>query len=200
MKKENINDLKIIDKNIRRRNDIINIKQIKFLEDEIWGKEFGKWTWVEPLSFYEELNNNFPDSIITVSIKEKNIHNELIDRVIGLAIIAPIDPTYVKNLQDFIDNERMLDSLEYWTTGETNIYELFHLLIDKEYRDSDCINDLLKGVEDYFSNKDNYLLCATAVSSDGRKLLDKIGTKVAIKEEERGIYTISIDSIKKKAN
>ncbi|WOO89480.1 hypothetical protein R2F61_07250 [Mollicutes bacterium LVI A0078] len=188
----------MLEKDIRRSNEVSNkLKQIKYLEDKVWGEEMGKWNWLEPLDYYKELNTKFPKELITVSRKDMLGLSIAEDkRVVGLAIISPLDEEKLSSKEDVIQNERKLDSLDYWTTEDTNTYNLFVVIVDPIYRDTDVISELMTEVANYFSTISREAsIYATGVSEAGHKLLSKYGRVIAEKEENRKVYKLSIDKL-----
>lgn len=179
----------------RRQNSLLTLKQIKYIEDTKWGAEHGKWNWIEPLSYYEELYEKYPDSFITVHTTEINIHGEEIDRVIAVAIVSPMNKEFITSTQDFIEKEREFDNINYWTNDKTDLYNLFICIVDKNYANDKVESELLQGIKSYFSSRPLAQLFSTAVIEEEELLLNKIGKVIATKEEQRKVYQIDLNKL-----
>lgn len=185
----------MLEKDIRRSNDVSNeLKQIKYLEDKVWGEEMGKWNWLEPLEYYEELSDKYPKELITVSRKDVlGLSIDEDNRVVGLALISPLNEAKLSSEQDIINSERKLDSFDYWTMEDTNTYNLFVVIVDSAYRNTDVITELMAKVGNYFNSKSKETsIYASGVSNAGHKLLSKYGCVIAEKEENRKVYKLDI--------
>ncbi len=186
------------ERDIRRGNYMgVELKQIKYLEDSVWGMEMGNWKWSEPLEHYQELFEKFPNEVITVSRNEKlSLVKRSQDRIVGLAIIAPLNENKFASVEEMIQKERDLDSFNYWTEDKTNLFNFYIVMIDKEYRNTDVIKELMSKVSKYFNGqpKDSQVY-ATGVTEDGHKLLSRYGCVIAEKEENRKVYKLSMNKL-----
>lgn len=188
------------ERDIRRGNHLgMELKQIKYLEDSVWGNEMGNWKWSEPLEHYQELLEKFPNEVITVSRNEKlNLVEGSQDRIVGLAIIAPLNESKFASVEEMIQKERDLDSFNYWTEDKTDLFNFYIVMVDKTYRNTTVIKELMSKVGKYFyGHLKESRVYATGVTEDGHKLLSKYGCVIAEKEENRKVYKLDVNKLVK---